>query len=204
MTGCESTGVRIDGSLTKTAFYEEARGNWVMRWLAVAIGLTCGLAVASCDQTVAEGKDCPASQRDHTVSGYCVPRYVSLRRDEVYGRRGPGKDYPTVYVYHTRGLPVQIVAETAEWRRICDPEGGAVWVNRNMVDGRRTVVVRGAAPINLTETAGGGKVAGRLQGQGLAQLEACKEGWCRLKAGGVEGWAAEQELWGLNPAAQCH
>ncbi|MDE2355818.1 MAG: hypothetical protein KGL69_03590 [Alphaproteobacteria bacterium] len=168
-------------------------------------GLTVALLLAACDAPVAEGKDCPAAQRDHTVSGYCVPRYVSLRHDQVFGRKGPGKDYPAVYIYHTRGLPVQIVAETEEWRRVCDPEGGAVWVNRTMVDGRRMVLVRGAAPVDLAAEAGGaGKITGRLSGQGLAQLEGCRDAWCKVKAGGVKGWVPAAALWGVDPAPQCH
>ena len=115
--------------------------------LSGALMVLGALILGACGDHVAEGKDCPAAQR--RASGFCVPRWLSLKRGEVIGRKGPGTDYPAVWVYRVRGLPVQVVAETSEWRKICDPDGGAVWVHRLMVDGRRTVMTLGATPIPL-------------------------------------------------------
>ena len=55
-------------------------------------------------------------------SGLPVPRYVSLKFDTVNARSAPGDESRLLWVYHAKGLPVQVVAETPEWRRICDPE----------------------------------------------------------------------------------
>src|SRR5579885_430147 len=106
-------------------------------------------ALSACGAHGGEGEDCPAGVKAKTPSGYCVPRYLSLKRGEVYARRGPGKDYPALFVYHAKGLPVQVVDETTDWRRICDPSGALVWVHRSMVDGRRTVVAPGPQPVPL-------------------------------------------------------
>ena len=122
------------------------------------------------------------------MSGFCVPRWVSLKRGEVYARKGPGGDYPALWVYRVKGLPVQVVAETTDWRRICDPDGGAAWVHRSMVDGRRTVMALGATPIPLLRTPGAGAAeTGLLNGRALAGLRACQGAWCKVKAGGVTG-----------------
>jgi SH3-like domain-containing protein len=190
---------------TKTGIAGQARGNWAR---ATFVGLALAiwaLTLAACNGPVAEGRDCPAAVRARSVSGFCVPRYVSLKRGEVYGRKGPGKDYPALFVYHARGLPVQVVAETSEWRRICDPDGGAVWVNRAMIDGRRTVLARGPAPVDLVESVKSpARITGRLAARALATLDDCKAGWCRVKAGGVSGWARSEALWGVAEGAQCH
>ncbi len=163
-----------------------------------------GLTLAACGDHALEGKDCPAAARARTVSGFCVPRYLSLKRGEVMGRGGPGKDYPARWVYHVQGLPVQVVAETTDWRRICDPDGGAVWVHRSMVDGRRTVMALGAAPIPLRHAPrSGSPAAGLLNARALAALERCAGGWCEVKAGGVAGWAPRGAFWGLAAARQC-
>ena len=60
-----------------------------------------------------------------TPSGLPVPRYVTLKFDQVNARAGPGDDYPARWVYRVPDLPVQVVAETADWRKVCDPEGGS-------------------------------------------------------------------------------
>ena len=173
--------------------------------MAAILGLAAAsLALAGCGGHGEEGKDCPAAVKARWFSGFCVPRYVSLKRGQVYGRKGPGKDYPAVFVYHAQGLPVQVVAETADWRRICDPDGGAVWVHRSMVDGRRTVMALGAQPIALRrEPRTAAPVAGLLNARALAQLSRCDGGWCKVSAGGVTGWVGAGQVWGAAGEAQC-
>jgi len=166
--------------------------------------LALGLAVGGCGEHGGEGRDCPAAVWSKTVSGFCVPRWVSLKRGEVYGRKGPGADYPALWVYRVRGLPVQVVAETTDWRRICDPDGGAAWVHRSMVDGRRMVMALGAAPIPLYKTpSAGAREAGLLNARALAALGHCQGRWCEVKAGGVGGWLGAGQVWGLAAAPQC-
>jgi SH3-like domain-containing protein len=75
-----------------------------------------------------------------TPSGLPVPRYVTLKFDKVNARAGPGDDYPARWVYRVPDLPVQVVAETAEWRKVCDPEGQSAWVHKRTTDGRRSVI----------------------------------------------------------------
>jgi SH3-like domain-containing protein len=162
------------------------------------------LGLAACGDHGSEGSVCPPTASTATVSGYCVPRYVSLKRDKVYARKGPGTDYPALWIYHAKGLPVQIVAETIDWRRICDPDGGAVWVHRSMVDGRRTVEARGPAPAPLLEAPReGARVDGLLNPRALAKLDRCEGDWCKLEIGGVSGWTMASQVWGVAPTPQC-
>jgi len=174
------------------------RVNLLIMAIAAALGL------AACGDHASEGKDCPEAQRAKTESGFCVPRWVSLKRGEVLGRKGPGKDYPPLWIYRVQGLPVQVVAETEDWRRICDPDGGAVWVHRSMVDGRRMIMSLSPAPAPLrrepNETA---RETGLLNPRALAALGRCQGGWCKVTAGGLSGWLAAGQVWGLAPAPQC-
>lgn len=166
--------------------------------------LALAAALAACGGHVEEGKDCPQAVWSKTVSGFCVPRWVSLKRGVVYGRKGPGTDYPAVWVYRAPGLPVQVVGETTDWRRICDPDGGATWVHRSMVDGRRRVMAVPGAPTPLYRKPGSeGGEAGLLNARSLANLRRCKDGSCQVTAGGVTGWLDSKRVWGLTASAQC-
>jgi SH3-like domain-containing protein len=167
--------------------------------------ILAGFCLAGCGGHAEEGKDCPAAVKAHAFSGFCVPRYVSLKRGVVYGRKGPGKDYPAVFIYHALGLPVQVVAETQDWRRVCDPDGGAAWVHRSMVDGRRTVMALGAEPIPLRRDARAqAPVTGLLNARALASLSRCQDSWCKVRVGGVTGWVGAGQVWGVASAIQCH
>jgi SH3-like domain-containing protein len=172
--------------------------------LARALALLPLLALAACGNHGDEGKDCPPGARVSAVSGYCVPRYVSLKRDKVYARKGPGVDYPALWIYRAKGLPVQIVGETLDWRRVCDPDGGAVWVHRSMVDGRRSVEAAGIRPVSvLRAPRPGAAVEGLLNPRTLASLDRCQGAWCRVRVAGVTGWVGAASVWGVAAAAQC-
>lgn len=144
----------------------------------------------------------PAARK--TPSGLPVPRYVSLKFSEVNARGGPGEDYKLLWTYRTKGLPLQVVAETYDWRRICDPEGSMAWVKRTAVDSRRTVMRASPQPLSLRRRpdAGSGPVA-VLNGRSIALLEDCKDGWCRVSAGSAKGWAPASSLWGVDEQPQC-
>jgi SH3-like domain-containing protein len=57
-----------------------------------------------------------------------VPRFVSLKSDKVNVRRGPSTDQAIVWVFSRAGLPVEIIAESDNWRRVRDSEGADGWV----------------------------------------------------------------------------
>ena len=171
---------------------------------AKALLALIGLALTGCGGHGGEGADCPSGVKAATPSGYCVPRYLSLKRGEVFGRKGPGKDYPVVFVYHALGLPVQVIDETADWRRICDPDGGTAWVSRAMVDGRRTVMARAVSPLALRRAPEDGSAATAwLRPRSVATLGESRGGWTQVAADGAAGWVKAAEVWGLDPQPQC-
>ena len=124
-----------------------------------------------------------------TPSGLPVPRYISLKFDTVNARAGPGDDHKLLWVYRAKGLPVQVLAENSEWRRICDPDRGMAWVHRRVTDGRRTVMrVQGSALPLRRKPKGEAKVVAYLKPRALASLDRCEDGWCLVKVDGVKGW----------------
>src|SRR5579871_2902585 len=66
-------------------------------------------------------------------SGQPVPRYASLKSDKVNGRSGPSSDYPVEWTYQRLGLPVVVVRESQDWRKIRDPQGDEVWVKKSLL-----------------------------------------------------------------------
>jgi SH3-like domain-containing protein len=139
-----------------------------------------------------------------TPSGMPVPRYVSLKFDKVNARAGPGDDYKLLWVYKVRGLPLQVVAETAEWRRVCDPEGALAWVHKRVTDGRRMTMntAQAAVPL-LQKPKDDAKPAAYLNPRSLATLDRCHKGWCRVRADHAAGWVRQGGLWGVADGQQC-
>ena len=167
----------------------------LLKCAALGLLAAAGLATAAQAARVAERQ---------TPSGMTVPRFVSLKFDKVNARAGPGDDHRLLWVYRVRGLPLQVIAETSEWRRVCDPQGQTAWIHKRTTDGRRTVINAGARPVELERkpkpTA---KPAAYLNSRAVAALDRCDKGWCKIHLEGASGWVREGALWGTSDALQC-
>jgi len=137
------------------------------------------------------------------TSGLPVPRYVSLKADKVNVRGGPSRDHDVAWVFTRAGMPVEITAESENWRRIRDAEGAEGWVFHSLLSGRRTVLV---APSGKTEAfplyeraATGGRVVAQLQARVLATVRRCDGKWCRIFGDGFDGFMEQHLLWGVYP-----
>jgi len=124
-----------------------------------------------------------------------VPRFVSLRADEVNLRTGPGQRYPIEWVYYKRGLPVEITAEFDKWRRIRDHEGTTGWVHQSLLSGRRTALITEARILRIKPDDDARPLA-RLSPGVLAELISCKENWCRLEVNDLRGWIRQSQFFG--------
>ena len=105
------------------------------------------------------------------ASGLPLPRFVSLKSGKVNSRIGPGVNYPVDWMYMKSGLPMEIIQEYDNWRRVRDPDGSEGWINQSLLSGKRTAIAapwqRGkSATIDLLAEPreGGRKVAAREPG----------------------------------------
>ena len=146
----------------------------------------------------------PAAPDRPTPSGMPVPRFVSLKFDKVNARAGPGDDHRLLWVYKVRGLPLQVIAETSEWRRVCDPQGQTAWVHKRTTDGRRTVMNTSASVAQLfRKPRPEARASAYLSAHATAALDRCDKGWCKVHLDGASGWVREGSLWGTSDALQC-
>lgn len=132
-------------------------------------------------------------------SGLPLPRFVSLRSEEVNLRAGPGVRYPIDWIYARRDLPVEVIAEFEAWRKIRDWQGTEGWVHQSMLSGRRMMVVVGAArPLRASDADSAEPVA-VVEAGVLGRLISCPRNrdFCRVEAGGRQGWLKRDELWGV-------
>jgi SH3-like domain-containing protein len=136
-----------------------------------------------------------------TPSGQPVPRFVSLKFATINARKGPDTDYPVRWTYKRKGLPVRVIAETDDWRRIEDADGGVSWVHKRMLDGRRTGIVRPVRDMRVAMRANPSSdtrvVAWASQGL-IVEITEERPGWRQIKAGRFKGWIPANELWGAD------
>lgn len=160
--------------------------------------LLAGLvAMATASQALAW----PWDPKDNTPK---IPRWAALKFGQVNARAGPGDTSRILFVYRTRGLPVQILAETREWRRVCDSDGSLSWVKATAVTERRTVMRKVNAPLPLrADPAPASRVVAYMAGRSIAELQGQHAGWRKVRAGGRSGWLPASDVWGTDNRPQC-
>lgn len=165
--------------------------------LAVVAGVLGAAVLAGAGDTMPDGRPTP--------SGQPVPRWLSLKSSEVRARYGPGLDYRILWEYRASGLPVQVVAETAEWRKICDPDGAVAWVHRSVVSSRRSVFNASDAEVPIhagrSETS---PLRARLSPRSLVPVDECEDGWCEVRLRRLRGWVRQRAVFGAQDRALCN
>ena len=134
-----------------------------------------------------------------SVTNLPIPRYVSMRSSEVNVRRGPGLDYRKDWVFRRAGWPVKIVDEHGDWRRIVDKDEAGGWVFHAMLTGRRTVLITGDTVFFRKKPRVTAAATAEVERGVIASLERCEETWCEVESGGLRGWVAKDDLWGVEP-----
>lgn len=137
-----------------------------------------------------------------TVTGMHLPRYASLKSDDVNMRVGPAERYPVIWNYRRRELPVKIEREFDIWRLVEDMDGIKGWVQQGTITGRRTFVVTGTDPRTMradaSETADPVAV---LKPGVVGRIRACDaaKDWCQVQVQDYRGWLKRNDVWGIDP-----
>ena len=136
-----------------------------------------------------------------------VPRFVSLKSDKVNVRKGPSTDQSIVWVFSRAGLPVEVIAESDNWRRVRDSEGADGWVFHSLLSARRTALVtpwsKGdeRVPLYNSDSTSSRAVA-ELQSGVLGNVLSCDGDWCNISVDDYSGYVQQDKLWGVYKGEQ--
>lgn len=142
----------------------------------------------------------PPAEARGAVTNLPLPRYVSMRADTANARRGPSLDQRVDWEFVHRGMPLEVIAEYGQWRRVRDADGAGGWVHHSLLSGVRTALVLGDAAVALRAGPTPDSAVRAMAEPGvIGRLEACRDAWCEIATGGFEGWLPRGLLWGVGP-----
>ncbi len=125
--------------------------------------------------------------------------FASMKSDKTYMREGPGEDYQIKWVYHRKGLPVEVIGAYDAWRRVRDMDGETGWIHTALLSRERTAVVTGDGLAPVAGSDGGEPtMVARAKPGTVGRLRHCDALSCEMRFDGVEGWVPRSRLWGLN------
>ena len=99
-------------------------------------------------------------------------------------------------------MPVEIIQEFENWRKVRDEDGGEGWIHQSLLSGERTVIIRETEDrkelVPLWDGhSKGARMLARLEPQVIAHVDKCTHNWCRIETGGYRGWVERNYLWGI-------
>jgi SH3-like domain-containing protein len=165
-------------------------------WFAVC-GFVCALSFGSAPHAIAATKTASASAPAPAAS--TQPYFVSLKTDKVFMREGPSDNNRVKWVYHRKGLPMEVLANFEVWRRVKDMDGEIGWIHQALLSRERTTVVTGGgdAPVKKGYAADAAVIAQARPGA-VGRLIACKADTCQVKFDTLTGWLERSRLWGVH------
>jgi SH3-like domain-containing protein len=128
-----------------------------------------------------------------------LPRYVSLRGSKVRARRGPGLEYRIDWVFQRTGLPVRVIDEYGNWRRIADSDNAGGWVYHALLTGRRMALITAPEVAFRAEPDGTSAITAHAEQGVVARLLKCRAEWCEVETKGAGGWLPKTTIWGVEP-----
>jgi SH3-like domain-containing protein len=127
------------------------------------------------------------------------PYWASIASGQAMTRTGPGKNYPGVWLYQRRDLPIRVVKKYENWRLIQDPDGAQGWMLVTLLSDRRTAVVKPGDPrpvrVDPNESA---KVHYLAQQGAVGRIDKCGNGWCHVEFGKRDGYIRTADIWGVG------
>lgn len=128
------------------------------------------------------------------------PYWASIASGQAMTRTGPGKNYPGVWLYQRRDLPVRVLKRYEHWRMIEDVDGAKGWMLVTLLSDRRTALVKAGAPRAVRTAPSVSAKPRYLAATGtVGRVDHCQAGWCHVAFAKREGYIRAGDVWGVAP-----
>lgn len=127
------------------------------------------------------------------------PYFASIDADKARMRTGPGRNYPSSWLYQRRDLPIKVIDIYGEWRKIEDPDGTQGWMLVNLLSPTRTAMVTGTVTEMRAAPNFNARINWRAAPGVVGRISKCSAGWCWFDVRGRGGYVEQSHIWGMEP-----
>ena len=123
--------------------------------------------------------------------------FLMLKNSKVNVRIGPGFDYPIKFIYKKKYLPVKIIDNKENFRKVIDHKKNSGWIHISQLKKIKSILVLSDRILFKKPTYNSKPLANIKSGR-LFVLEKCKKNWCEVSSQGYSGWITVENVWGKN------
>ena len=123
--------------------------------------------------------------------------FLSLKKNKVNVRYGPGFEYPIKYIYKKINLPIKLIDKKENFRRIIDLKNNSGWIHVSQLKKINSIIPK-EDKILFSKPSNFSKPLAKIEKGRVLLLQNCIEKWCRVKSGSFKGWIKIKNIWGLN------
>ena len=128
---------------------------------------------------------------------FSIETFVSLKKNKVNVRYGPGFEYPIKYIYKKINLPIKQIDKKENFRRIIDFKNNGGWIHVSQLKKVNSIIPKNdkvlfSKPTNFS------KPLAQIKKGRVLLIQKCNNDWCKIKTGNFKGWVKIENSWGLN------
>ena len=127
--------------------------------------------------------------------GFAEEIFLSLKKNKVNVRYGPGFDFPIKYIYKKKNFPIKQIDKKENFRRIIDIKKNSGWIHISQLKKVNSVIAL-EDKVLFKKSSFFSKPIAKVKKGRLLVIQKCEGEWCRVKTDNFKGWVDRVNLWG--------
>ena len=123
--------------------------------------------------------------------------FLSLKKNKVNVRYGPGFEYPIKFIYKKINLPIKQIDKKENFRRIIDLKNNSGWIHVSQLK-KVNSIIPNSDKILFSKPTSFSKPLAKIERGRVLLIKNCNNSWCKVKTTNFTGWVKIENSWGLN------
>ena len=121
--------------------------------------------------------------------------FLSLKKNKVNVRYGPGFNFQVKYVYNKINLPIKQIDQKENFRRIIDLKNNSGWIHVSQLKKSNSIISLDDK-ILFTKPTVFSKPLAKIKKGRLLIIKKCSDNWCKITTNQFNGWIEAKNIWG--------
>ena len=131
----------------------------------------------------------------YPVNVFSEDIFLSLKKNKVNVRYGPGFNFQVKYVYNKINLPIKQIDQKENFRRIIDLKNNSGWIHVSQLKKSNSIISLDDK-ILFTKPTVFSKPLAKIKKGRLLVIKQCSNNWCKITTNEFNGWIEAKNIWG--------